>query len=60
MIKIETKDGKVEMNMSAHTPHQEILLGLEMLVEIVVKETGLKIDTVLEDVKRIYERDNKK
>ncbi len=55
MIKIHTnKDNTVQINISKGTPHQEFLLGLEMLVEITCEETGLSIDDVLSAVKRIY------
>ena len=58
MIKIHTvEENKVEMKIEPHTPHQELILGLEMLIEAIVNETKLSIDDVLEDVKRIYERD---
>ena len=60
MITIETKNDKVELHIDSLTPHQEILLGTEMLIEILQKETQLDIDSILQDIKKIYERDNKK
>lgn len=60
MIKIHTnKDDTVQINISKGTPHQEFILGLEMLIEVIIEETGMSIDDVLSDVKQIYERDNK-
>ena len=65
MIKINTrKDGQVQINISKGTPHQEFLLGIEMLVECLmddVKEQriNMNIDDLLHDVKKIYERDHK-
>lgn len=48
------------MTIAKGTPHITYLLGIEMLVESLLQQTGanLDIDTVLEDVKRIYLRDN--
>lgn len=63
MITIKTvpsKYGEAEINIEAKTPHTTLLLGCEMLIEAIIKETGLDIDFVLADLKRIYERDNKK
>ena len=61
MITIKTipsKYGEAEINVASKTPHTTLLLGCEMLIEAIIKETGLDIDFVLADLKRIYERDN--
>ena len=60
MITIQTiEEDKVELKIEPHTSHKELILGLEMLIEAIVNETNMNIDDVLEDVKRIYERDKK-
>lgn len=57
-IKTTTKDN-AELIIKKGTPRVTMLLGLEMLVEAIIKETGYDIDFVLKEIKRIYERDNK-
>jgi len=62
MIEIKTnKDGGVELHIDKNTPYTTILLGAEMLIEILVNEhtPNNDIGWVLDDIKRIYERDNK-
>ena len=59
MITIKTiDDNNAELKIKAHTPHTTMLLGIEMLIEALMKETPNDIDTILEDLKRIYLRDN--
>ena len=56
-------DNNAELKIDEGTPHTTILLGIEMLIETLIQETsakGITIDDILEDLKRIYERDNKK
>ena len=64
MITIKTiDDNNAELKIDEGTPHTTILLGIEMLIETLIQETSAKditIDKVLEDLKRIYERDNRK
>lgn len=64
MITIKTIDykyGGAEIHIAKNTPHITMLLGIEMLIEALMKEaTNEDIDSLLEDIKRIYERDNKK
>lgn len=58
-IKGENEYGSAEMNISQGTPHSTMLLGIEMLIEAILKEVpSMSIDDVLEDLKRIYIRDN--
>lgn len=65
MITIKTdknqKHGGAEMKIEKGTPYTTILLGAEMLIEHLVNNHEPKndIDWVLEDIKRIYLRDNK-
>ena len=54
----EDKYGRAEMTIAKNTPYTTMLLGCEMLIEALIKETGNNIDWVLDDLKRIYIRDN--
>lgn len=66
MITIKTdkknKTGGAILNIKKGTPYTTMLLGAEMLIEVLIKEhtPNNDINWVLEDIKRIYERDNKK
>lgn len=63
MITIKTIDkNNAELNVAKGTPHTTILLGIEMLIETLIKDSSgnLNIDDVLEDLKYSYERDNNK
>lgn len=55
-----SKHGSAELIIKKGTPHITFLLGIEMLVEALMKESSMEltIDKLLEDIKRIYERDN--
>jgi hypothetical protein len=61
MIIIKTEnDNNASLNIRKGTPHTTILLGIEMLIEVLINESSanLDIDYVLEELKRIYIRDN--
>ena len=61
MITIKTiDDNTAEINISKGTRHTTIFLGIEMLIEALMKESSgnLTIDGLLEDLKRIYLRGN--
>ena len=59
MIKIkETKEG-ASIVIPKGIKHRTMLLGIEMMIETIIKESKKDIDVLLEDIKRIYERDNK-
>ena len=61
MITIKTIDkNNAELNINEGTPYMTILLGVEMMIEELVKTTGLEIDQLLGDLKIIYERDNER
>ena len=62
MITIETIDeNNAKLKIEKGTPHTTMLLGIEMLIETLIKDKpDLTIDYLLEEIKRIYERDNKK
>lgn len=63
MITIKTIDkNNAELNVAKGTPHTTMLLGIEMLIETLIKDSSgnLNIDDVLEDLKYSYERDNNK
>lgn len=63
MITIKTlENNNAEIKIEKGTPHTTMLLGIEMLIESLMNESSLKlsIDDLLSDIKRIYERDNKK
>ena len=63
MITIKTTQGNeyggAEIKVAKGTPHTTMLLGTEMLIEAILKEVPtMSIDDVLEDLRRIYIRDN--
>lgn len=60
MITIKTVDNdKAELIIEKGTPNTTILLGVEMLIEHIVNSNDLMdIDFVLNELKRIYLRDN--
>lgn len=60
MITIKTIDNnRAELTIEKGTPNTTILLGVEMLVEHIVNSNDLMdIDFVLNELKRIYLRDN--
>ena len=62
MITIKTVDeNNATLQVDKGTPYTTMLLGIEMLIEALIEEKkDLTIDYVLADLKRIYERDNKK
>ncbi len=59
MITITTIDeNNAELKIEEGTPHTTMLLGIEMLIESLIESrSGLNIDNLLNDLKRIYERD---
>lgn len=61
MITIKTIDNNnAELTIKKGTPHITYLLGIEMLIESLLKQVpSMSIDDILSDLKRIYERDNK-
>jgi hypothetical protein len=61
MITIKTiDDNNAKINIPKGTKHTTILLGIEMLIEALMEQSSanLTIDDLLEDLKRIYLRDN--
>lgn len=60
-IKTDKLNNGAELTIKEKTPYTTILLGAEMLIEVLVKEhtPNNDINWVLDDIKRIYERDNK-
>ena len=62
MITIKTIDkNNAELHIKEGTPHITMLLGIEMLIETLLQESSLDltIDMLLQDLKKIYNRDNK-
>ena len=53
----ETSNNGAEIHIYEGTSGTTIILGIDMLVEAIVKDIGMSIDEVLKEVKRIYERD---
>lgn len=61
MITIKTiDDNNAEINIPKGTKNTTILLGIEMLIEALLEQSSvnLTIDDLLDDLKRIYLRDN--
>lgn len=60
MITIKAIDNNnAELKVSKGTPHTTMLLGIEMLIETLIKDSSanLNIDDLLADLKTMYERD---
>lgn len=55
------EDGQVTLNANKGIKWTTFITGIEMLIECIKEnaETPLDIDTILADIKRIYERDRK-
>lgn len=61
-IIIEQKEnGQVTLNVNKGIKWSTFITGIEMLIECIQEnaKTPLDIDTILNDIKRIYERDRK-
>lgn len=61
MITIKTEnENRASLHIKKGTPHTTMLLGIEMLIEALINESSANfdIDYVLEELKRIYLRDN--
>lgn len=56
---IDDKHSRAEIKIEKGTNYHEMLLGAEMLIEVLVKDRGNNIEDVLSDIKYIYDRDNK-
>lgn len=56
----EKEDGQVTLKAIKGVKWTTFITGIEMLVEVIQEETKMNIDDVLEDIKRIYERDHNK
>lgn len=56
----DNKNGGAELHIDKGTSYTTILLGAEMLIEVLVKDhtPNNDINWVLDDIKRIYERDD--
>lgn len=60
MIKIyDIGNTRAEIKVEKGTSYHEMLLGAEMLIEILVKEKENEFEDVIEDITAIYMRDNK-
>lgn len=57
----EKEDGQVTLNANKGIKWSTFITGIEMLIECIQEnaKTPLDIDTILNDIKRIYERDRK-
>lgn len=59
-ITIEEKEsGEVFLKASKGIKWSTFITGIEMLIECIKEAVPISIDDILEDIKRIYERDNK-
>lgn len=54
------ENDQVELTIEENTPYKVFLVGLEMLLEALIKETNMSVDDILSDIKRIYLRDNER
>ncbi len=57
----EKEDGSISLKASKGVKWTTFITGIEMLIEAIKENSKLPIDIdyILEDIKRIYERDNK-
>lgn len=57
----EKENGEVSLKASKGIKWSTFITGIEMLIEVIKENTKvpIDIDNILEDIKRIYERDNK-
>ena len=59
-ITIEEKEsGEVSLKASKGIKWSTFITGIEMLIECIKDAVPINIDDILEDIKSIYERDNK-
>lgn len=59
-ITIEEKEsGEVSLKAIKGIKWSTFITGIEMLIECIKDAVPINIDDILEDIKRIYERDNK-
>ena len=56
----DTGNENAEIVVDKNTSYHVMLLGAEMLIEILVKEKGNTFEDVIHDITYIYERDLKK
>lgn len=57
-IKEIEDENSAEIHIPEGTKVQTVLLGTEMLIESLVEISGRDIDSILNDLRRIYIRDN--
>lgn len=55
----EIDKNNAEIKIYKSTSHITMLLGIEMLIEILIESSNINIDYLLADLKKIYLRDNK-
>lgn len=57
----ELKTGEITLKADKGIKWSTFITGIEMLIECIKENTEMpSIDDILADIKRIYERDNKK
>lgn len=60
VITIEEKENEVYLKVSKGLKWATFITGIEMLIELLQEHIKtMSIDDILEDIKRIYERDRK-
>lgn len=55
----EKEDGTISLKASKGIKWTTFITGIEMLIECIKEAVPIDIDNILEDIKRIYERDKK-
>lgn len=55
----EKENGEVSLKAIKGIKWSTFITGIEMLIECIKDAVPINIDDILEDIKRIYERDNK-
>ena len=54
----ELEDGTISLKASKGIKWTTFITSIEMLIEVIKEEVSIDIDNILEDIKRIYVRDN--
>ena len=62
IIITQLETGETTLKVNAGVKWSTFITGIEMMIECIIQnaEKDIDIDFILEDIKRIYERDNEK
>lgn len=62
IIITQLETGETTLKVNAGVKWSTFIIGIEMMIECIIQnaEKDIDINFILEDIKRIYERDNEK